>query len=120
MITGSVLGGPIGIAASTGVLLASEQYLNKELDTQRQVLSEELKRVVDISMDEYCQQVSERLRQLYQRIIDDIESEQAAWITAKKAALNIDKANTHKEQNWQLIIERSVNLKQEIISALSI
>jgi hypothetical protein len=120
MITGSILAGPIGIAASTGVLLVSEQYLNKELDTQRQILLEELKRVVDTSIDKYCQLVSERLQKLYQKIIDDMESEQAAWITAKKAALNIDKANTHNEQNWQKIIELAITLKQEIASTLSV
>lgn len=120
MIGGSVLGGPVGMAASTGVLLASEQYLNTELDKQRQILSEDLKSVVNASIDEYCQQVSERLRQLYQRIIDDIESEQAAWKFAKKAALNIDKANAENEDNWQQIMELTLALKQEIASALSI
>lgn len=120
MITGSILAGPIGIAASTGVLLVSEQYLNKELDTQRQILLKELKRVVDASIDKYCQLVSERLRKLYQELIDDMESEQAAWKTAKKAALNIEKINTHNEQNWQQIIELAINLKQEISSTLSV
>ncbi|MCM0589078.1 MAG: hypothetical protein KA716_01965 [Gloeotrichia echinulata DEX184] len=120
MICGSILGGPIGIAASTGVLIFSEQYLKKELDTQRQVLSDELKRVVDASIDEYCQQVSERLRRLYQIIIEDIESEQAAWKFAKKAALNIDKVNTHNEENWQHILEQTLTLRQEIDSALPI
>ncbi|WP_414545181.1 dynamin family protein [Nostoc sp. CCY0012] len=120
MIAGSVLGGPIGIAASTGVLLISEQYINKELDTQREVLSGDLKRVVEASIDEYCQQVSERLRQLYQRIMDDIESEQEAWKFTKKAAFNIDKSDTQNEKKWQQIIEITLALKQEIASALSI
>ncbi|QLE59051.1 dynamin family protein [Nostoc sp. TCL26-01] len=118
MIAGSVLGGPIGIAASTGVLIFSEQYLNKELDTQREVLSDELKHIVDASTDEYCQQVSERLRRLYQIIIDDIESEQAAWKFAKKAAFNMNQANSDNEKNWQQILKLALDLQQEIASAL--
>ncbi|KST61788.1 dynamin family protein, partial [Mastigocoleus testarum] len=119
MISGSVLGGPIGIAASTGVLLVSEQFLNKELDVQREVLSEELKRVVEISIDEYCQQVSERLRQLYQRIIDDVQTEQNAWIFTNKNALDIKNSVVNNENDWQKIIELSLNLQQEIVSAFS-
>jgi GTPase SAR1 family protein len=120
MIGGSILGGPIGIAASTGILLASEGYLNKELDVQRLVLSDELKRVVDISINEYCQQVSERLRQLYQVIIDDIVTEQTAWKYSKKASLTFDESSTTQAQNdWQQVLAKAVKLQQEIISALS-
>lgn len=120
MIGGSVLGGPIGTVASTAVLLISEQYLNKELATQRQVLSDEMKRVVNASINEYCQQVSERLRQLYQKMINDMKSEQESWKFTKKAALNIGKSNNHNEQNWQKIIEQTSTMKQEIDSMLSI
>ena len=104
MIAGSILGGPIGMAASTGVLLfseLSEQYLSQELETQRELLSEELNRVVDISIDEYSQKISQRLRQLYQRIIDDMETEQATWKSAKKAALNVDLFSNTDEHNLQ-------------------
>lgn len=120
MIVGSILGGPIGMAASTGVLLFSEQYLSQELETQRELLSEELNRVVDISIDEYSQQISQRLRQLYQRIIDDMETEQATWKSAKKAALNVDLFSNTDEHNLQEIIQKSLILQQQITAALSI
>lgn len=123
MIAGSILGGPIGMAASTGVLLfseLSEQYLSQELETQRELLSEELNRVVDISIDEYSQKISQRLRQLYQRIIDDMETEQATWKSAKKAALNVDLFSNTDEHNLQEIIQKSLILQQQITAALSI
>ena len=120
MIVGSILGGPIGMAASTGVLLFLKQYLSQELETQRELLSEELNRVVDISIDEYSQQISQRLRQLYQRIIDDMETEQATWKSAKKAALNVDLFSNTDEHNLQEIIQKSLILQQQITAALSI
>ncbi|MEA5577832.1 dynamin family protein [Anabaena sp. UHCC 0451] len=119
MIAGSILGGPIGIAASTGILLVSEQYLNHELDTQRQILVEELNRVVDIAIDEYSQQVSQRLRQLYKKIIDDMQTEQAAWKFSKQAAFNIDLSINTNELNLQEIIRQSLILQQQITNALS-
>jgi GTPase SAR1 family protein len=120
MITGSILGGPIGMAASTGFLLVSEQYLNQELDTQREVLSDELNRVIDIAIDEYCQQVSQRLRQLYQKIVNDIQTEQSAWKFAKKAALDVDLSSNVNEQNLQEIMKQSLILQQHITTQLSI
>jgi GTPase SAR1 family protein len=120
MIAGSVLGGPIGIAASTGVLLISEQYLNQELNTQREVLSDELNRVVDIAIDEYCQQASQRLRQLYQKIIDDIQTQQNAWKYAKKSALSVDLSINTNEHNLQEIVKQALTLQQQITAELSI
>ncbi|MGB3420120.1 MAG: dynamin family protein [Dolichospermum sp.] len=119
MIAGSILGGPIGMAASTGVLLFSEQYLNQELDTQRQILLEDMNRVVDIAIDEYSQQISQRLRQLYQKIIDDMQTEQAAWKVAKKAALNVELSSNTNEHDLQAIIQKSLTLQQQITAALS-
>ncbi len=117
IIGGSIVGGPIGIAASTGVLIMSEQYLNQELDKQREVLVGDLRRVVDISLDRYCQEIADRLRQLYQSTIADLENERATWIFSKKVALNVDKKE--REQNWQQIINKSQKLQQEIAGALS-
>ncbi|MGK7893674.1 MAG: dynamin family protein [Xenococcus sp. (in: cyanobacteria)] len=121
MIAGSIFGGPIGIAASTGLLLASEQYLKKELDSQREFLFDDLKRIVETSIDKYCQQVSERLYKLYQEIIKDLQNEQSTWKYAKKAVLqNRSQTETFNEQNYQQIIKDALTLKEEIEKTLSI
>lgn len=120
IVIGSILGGPIGIAASTGILLATEQYINSEIDVQREFFSDEINRVVNVVIDEYCQQISEGLRQLYQKIIDDTKSNQIAWKFTKKAALNVDIIDVSNQYRWQQLIEKAVILKQEIVSALSI
>lgn len=121
IIVGSVLGGPIGIAASTGLLIVSEEYLKKELNMQRKALSEELKRIVENSIDKYCQQVSNRLRQLYQDIIKEIKNEQSTWKYIKQSTVkNIYQDDTFNEQKYQEIIKQSLTTKEGIESALSI
>jgi GTPase SAR1 family protein len=114
MIGGSILGGPIGMAASTGVLIFSEKYLDRELDKQRELLSADLKRVIDTALDRYCQEIAERLKQLYQSLSNDIEQEQSTWILAKKATLNLDGDRQNAEPHWQGIIDCALALKQEI------
>jgi GTPase SAR1 family protein len=120
MIGGSIMGGPIGIAASTGVLIMSEQYLNQELDKQREVLMGDLKYAIDTSIDRYCHEIGDRLRQLYQSIANDINDEHASWKSAKKVAMNSNIANHDSQENWQQLVQQSLDLKQEISIALSI
>jgi citrate lyase gamma subunit len=79
-----------------------------------------MNRMVDIAIDEYSQQIYQRLRQLYQKIIDDIQTEQAAWKVAKKAALNVELSSNTNEHDLQAIIQKSLTLQQQITAALSI
>jgi len=118
MIAGSIFGGPIGMAASTGVLLASEQVLNQKLDTQRKLLSDKLEQTIDIALDDYCKKTSERLRQLYRKIIDDMESEQTKWKTIQKASLLGEFGSTANMQGWEQMVYKASTLRQELVTAL--
>jgi small GTP-binding protein len=120
MIGGSILGGPIGMAASTGILLFSEQYLNREVNKQRQVLSEDLKLVLNRTFDVYCQQISQRLRQLYQKVLDNTAKDHKTWKMTKKAAFSLELSSSNNEQTWQAMIDKASSLREEIISSLSI
>lgn len=121
IILGSVLGGPIGIAASTGLFIVSEEYLKKELNTEREALLEELKRIVESSIDNYCYQVSDRLRQIYQGIISELKTEQSAWKHIKQSTLQtVNHDDTFSEQKYNNIIKQSLVTKEAIESALSI
>jgi hypothetical protein len=120
MMGGSILGGPIGMAASTGILIFSEQYLGKKLDIQKQSLTNDLKRLVEISIDQYCQEVSVRLRQLYSQLIDNLESEESSWKQVKISALQIANNEESKKQHWQKINNQSLVLQQEISNALAL
>jgi small GTP-binding protein len=120
MIAGSVLGGPIGTSVSAGILLASEQYLDQKTDKQRAILYEELTLVVDRSLDIYCQQVSERLQQLYGRVLDGIDKDQKAWKSSEKAAFTLDVSHSNNEKSWYELIDKASLIRQEIILSLSI
>lgn len=118
MIGGSVLG-PISVVAGTSIGVVSEVLLTKKLDAQRKVLSAELNRIVEISIEEYYQKVNERLRELYQIIIDDLDRERSTWKHTKKTALTMNLSSTQQtRQDWQKIVDKAEALQQEISSSL--
>ncbi|MEL7409160.1 MAG: dynamin family protein, partial [Cyanobacteria bacterium J06558_2] len=113
IILGSVLGGPIGIAASTGLFIVSEEYLKKELNTEREALLEEIKRIVESSIDKYCYQISDRLRQIYQEIISELKTEQSEWKNIKQSTLKtVFQDDTFSEQKYNNVIKESLLTKE--------
>ena len=119
MIAGSIFGGPIGMAASTGVLLTSEQVINQKLDTQRKFLSAKLEQTIDDVLDDYCKKSSDRLRQLYQKILDDMESAQTKWKFARKSSFSGEFRDIANIQGWERIVHRASALRQELVIALA-
>jgi len=113
---GYVLGGPVGIIASTGIWLLGEQLLDKEVNSQRQQLNRELERCIGYAIDTYANAVSDRLRQVYQQLVDETQREQTAWQSARRAALQ-SSAET-PDEDWSLLIEQAGVLKQHIKAAL--
>ena len=116
-ICGYVLSGPVGIVLSTGVWLLGEKIINKEVEAQRQLLSEELERTVGKALDEYCTQISLRVRQLYSQLGEDTKREESIWQYTKNAAFQT--AGTGSDERvWQQLIQGATDLRQEILAAL--
>ncbi len=115
-ICGYVLSGPVGIVLSTGVWLLGEQIINKEVEAQRRLLSEELEITVGKALDEYCTQISLRERQLYSQLGEDTKREESIWQSTKNAAFQTDGTGSN-EKVWQELIQGATDLRQEILAA---
>ncbi|MFP5274616.1 MAG: dynamin family protein [Coleofasciculus sp.] len=117
MIGSYVLGGPIGIVTSTVVWILGEQIINKEVEEQRNLLTQELRCVIDKAIDEYCRGIGESLRQLYNQISEETKQEQIVWQQSKTLAIQTNGVH-QDEQVWEQMINDTFNLKTEIIQAL--
>jgi GTPase SAR1 family protein len=120
MITGYLLGGPaaVAIALSLGAGLFTEKLLNESLEEQRQAISKELESAVERAIEEYCGRVFERLRELYDELIEETKREQAAWSSAKTAPVQMS-PNQQNEINWQQLIIQASAKRKEILTALA-
>ena len=113
MICGYVLGGPIGVAASTGIWLLGENIVTQEVKSQRQLLSQKLEDGLAKTLDRYCIEVCDRLRKIYQQLIEDLKQEQQNWLLTQQSILQND--NTPQETpDWRSLIDQATTLKQEI------
>ncbi|MBR8837524.1 MAG: dynamin family protein [Stigonema ocellatum SAG 48.90 = DSM 106950] len=117
MIGSYVLGGPaaMAIALSLGTGLFSEKLLNDNLEDQRRTIAKELENSVERAIEEYCGRVFERLRQLYNQLIEDTKREQAAWSSGKTTAVQMS-AHQPDQTNWQQLIAQASAKRKEILS----
>lgn len=107
----------LGIAASVGVGLFFDQHMQKSVEKQRDLLSEELEVVINRVVDEYCAYISNQLRQLYHQLIEYSQHVQTAWQSAKESAFKAkDRVG---EKDCQEIINKATSLKEEIITNLN-
>lgn len=119
MIGGYILGGPIGIIASTGVWLLGENMMNKTVEEQKALISQELETKLNYSLNQYCQKVSERLRQTYQQISQQIQQEEIIWKQNQQILVkNID--STQEVEKWTTLINQVNDLENSITNALNI
>jgi len=114
MIGSYLLGGPIGIIASTGVWLLGEKIINKTIQEQRNLLEQKLHSCVEKVISQYCRAVSERLTKLYKELTQDIQREQKIWQQAKLAIVE-QKSFTQDTSRLQEMISQAVILKTEIV-----
>lgn len=108
----------VAIAVSLGAAILSEQFLTDKLEEQRQQVQKKLELSVDKAFNEYCDRISERLRQIYQQITEEIQRQQLTWQSAKTAVIE----ETHPdsdEQPWQQMLDNASALKQEILAAVA-
>ncbi|MFB2917871.1 dynamin family protein [Aerosakkonema funiforme] len=118
MIGGYVFGGPVGVVTNLAIALGSEQFLNTNLEEQRQIIAKKLTSIVDQAFDEHCQRVSERLHNLYCQLIEDTKHQQSIWQSTKNAAVQENTFVGANEIAWQQMIAKASALKSEIIAAL--
>ena len=117
MISSYVLGGPIGIVTSTIVWILGEQIINKELEEQKTLLTQELRCVIDKAIHEYCRGIGASLGQLYKQLAEETKQEQIVWKQSKALAIQTNGVN-QDEQVWEQMINNALTIKTEIIQAL--
>lgn len=124
-IFGSVLGAPIGmgglgmiLSTTTGVV--GEQLLNKEIEIERDLLTQELRASLEKIIQEYSTQIDEQLQQLYERLLLDIKQEKNQIINAKKAIFLMGNKNQKQPRvNYQKMRIKALAIQKEINESLS-
>jgi len=103
---------------SAAAWVVSDQFINQKIDEQRQRLSQELIHNLDRITDDYYYRRSERLKELYNQLIEELRQEQKNWQSALESTLrksvDIQDVTCHEES-----IEQASALKQEIHSILA-
>ncbi|MEA5480467.1 dynamin family protein [Pseudanabaena galeata UHCC 0370] len=117
-VCGYIFGGPTGAVISALAWGLSEQFIHQKTDEQRRRLSEELILNLDRIADEYYNQISQRLKELYNHLIEEMRQEEKVWQSAWDLTLR-KSANTQDTSCYSDLIKQVVALKQEIYSALS-
>ncbi|MUG98103.1 GTPase [Scytonema sp. UIC 10036] len=118
MVGGYVFGGPIGVITNLGIAILGENFLNKTLEEQRQLITAQFTTIVDRAFDEHCQRVSERLRHLYDQLIADTKHQQSIWKSAKNTTVAESTFVSINETAWQQVIASASALKTEMSTAL--
>ena len=117
-ICGFIFGGPAGAVISAAAWVVSDQLINQKTDEQRQRLAQELVHNLDRIADDYYYRMSERLKELYNQLIEEMRQEQKNWQSALESTLrksvDIQDVTCYEES-----IEQASALKQEIHSILS-
>mgnify|MGYP001799556726 CR=1 FL=1 len=119
-VCGYVFGGPVGVVVSAAAWVFSDQFIHKKVQAQRQLLSKELVHNLERVADEYCTQVSNRLKWLYAQLIDEITKEQVLWQSARQSVLEKDDdSDDFANARYFHLNEQALALKHEITTALS-
>jgi len=117
LISGYLLGGPIGIVASTGIWLFGENMMNKTVEEQKQLIEQELEKNVNHSLDQYCHKVADRLGEVYQNLINQLKQKEKLW-KQNQQLVNQDTQDTTEVKHWEIFITQVDNLKTNINNTL--
>lgn len=120
IIGGYILGGPIGIIASTGIWLFGENMMNKTVEEQKETIEQELEQKINLCFYQYCQKVADRLRQVYQQIINEIKQEEKTWKQNQQAMINkINSDNSPQEvKKWTELINQVNDIENSILTTI--
>ena len=108
---------PIAIALSSVAWIVADQLINVKLDEQRRLLHRELEAVLDQTFEEYFRRLAERLRLLYNQLIDEIKREQNTWKSAYETVFESN-SDQQDEIHWSSIINQTSALKTEILRVI--
>ncbi len=120
VIGGYILGGPIGIIASTGIWLFGENMMNKTVEEQKETIEQKLEQKINLCFNQYCQKVADRLRQVYQQIINEIKQEEKTWKQNQQAIINkINSDNSPQEvKKWTELINQVNDIENSILTTI--
>jgi len=129
IISGLIVSGPspvqlkavavVSRVAVTGVAwFVGNQLNHQKIEEQRRQLSQELIFNVNRITDDYCNQMSERLRELYSQLIEELRQEQRMWQSAWESTLK-NSSDTQDTSHHSYLLEQVSALKEEIYLALS-
>ena len=110
--------GLVGIALGVGVGILVEQHVQGKVEQEKGLLASELESSLDRATGEFSNTLSRQLRDLYQQLIEHAQKLQTTWQSAKEAPL---RSSNHvaSEEVCQQIINKAMNLREEIIGVLS-
>ena len=117
VVAGYLLLGPIGSAVGATVGLVGQYVQDQRLEEQRQRLREEMVRSVDRTLEEYTRLLTERLRTLYDELERRMREEQGRWQRAEEIALA--EGENASAINWQELVEKSLVVRNEILTFLA-
>jgi GTPase SAR1 family protein len=110
VVCGYLLGGPIGIVASTSIWLVGEQIVNQKTTEQRQLLAQELDQRLDNAFDRYLSTVRDRLGQVYETLSQTLIQTQQTWQTERHRLLEMP-PELSEPMDWQACIDTAIALE---------
>ncbi|TVQ45914.1 MAG: GTPase [Gloeocapsa sp. DLM2.Bin57] len=118
IIGGYILGGPIGVIASTGIWLYGEDLMNRTGEDQKEIIEQELESKITLSFTQYCQKISQRLTDVYRQIIQETWVTKKQWQQRKQAL--VEKTNSPQDiEKWTRIVKQINDVQANIINALN-
>lgn len=102
-----------GVIGKNIKLLGNLFFINTR-EQDRQILEQKLAQLGQY-VDEYCQNLSERLREIYEQLIQETEKNKAVWRTDWESSLK-KTVNEGGKHQWENLITQASALKQEIQS----
>ncbi|MEH2167881.1 MAG: dynamin family protein [Nostoc sp.] len=112
-VIGMMFGGVIGKIIE---LLGNLSIINIR-DQHRRTLEQKLDERIEQVVDEYCQNLSKRLMEIYGQLIQETKKNHAVWHTAWESSLKTTVNEGGKDQ-WENLITQASALKEEIQSLM--
>jgi hypothetical protein len=107
------------IGASVTATVLGEVTLRKTLEQQRKAVQGQLSGVVDQAIGVFGETVSERLRDLYDQLLDEAVGARQRWHADQLAALSTRVLPDESLPPWGAIAESARSLAAEIATAVS-
>ncbi|HKT39730.1 MAG TPA: dynamin family protein, partial [Ktedonobacterales bacterium] len=108
---------PLGIAAGISSTILSEQLVNKQVEQQRQLVRRHVEAAVGAVVAGYLQQVTSRVRYLYQDVAQELQQAAESRDHSKTAVLALPDTGANRAA-WEQLIAAAMGLRETIVLAL--